>query len=317
MLVRYVLLVLPAANRVYGRAAVGGLLAAELSLLSGGRVGVDDVAVEVIGGVPYLAFPCEGDVGFVAYASGAYALFLREGEVLRPVALPPVERFDDDLVTIQRYVGKTNEQFTRLLLNVALAAWGGGSFESARVLDPVAGRGTTLNQALLYGCSVAGVELDGRAVDAYETFLTTWLKDKRVKHRVTRARVRRGGKVVGRRFDVGGEGGVSVAMVHDDTRFVGEHFRRGSFDVVVGDLPYGVQHAGRGVADLVESALPGWVEALARGGAMALAFNTRVLARSALVGLLGGVGLEVLDVGPFSHRVDQSIHRDVVVAVKR
>lgn len=317
---RYALLVLPAANRVYGRAAVG-LVQAELAVLSGGRA-TELEAVE-IGGVPYVVFSCtDGDVGFVADASAAYALFSVEDEseaggLLRPVSLERLDRFDDDLVTIPRYVGKTNEQFTKLLLNVALAAWGGSPWSAARVLDPVAGRGTTLNQALLYGCPVAGVEVDGRAVDAYETFLTHWLRDKRVKHRVTRARVRRDGKVVGRRFDV--DGGVSVAMVHDDTRFVRSHFKRGAFDVVVGDLPYGVQHDRRGVESLLADALPGWVEVLAGGGAVALACNVRTLPRPRLVGLLHDAGLDVLDREPydrFEHRVDQSIQRDVVVARK-
>ena len=32
------------------------------------------------------------------------------------------DRFDDDLLTIPKYPGKTNEQFTRLLLNVTLAS---------------------------------------------------------------------------------------------------------------------------------------------------------------------------------------------------
>ena len=50
------------------------------------------------------------------------------------------------------------------------------------VLDPLCGRGTTLNQALMYGYDAAGVELDGKDVEAYAAFLQTWLKRKRIKH---------------------------------------------------------------------------------------------------------------------------------------
>ncbi len=43
-------------------------------------------------------------------------------DLLRPTALRPLAYFDDDLLTIQKYSGKTNEQFTKLLLNVTVLA---------------------------------------------------------------------------------------------------------------------------------------------------------------------------------------------------
>ena len=113
----YALLVLPSANRVYGQAAPA-LAAAELRVV----VGVE-ASVEAIAGLPYLVFSVDGavDAEAVAALSSSFALFEMAdgGDLLRPVPLPSVERFDDDLVTIQRYAGKTNERFTRLLLNVA------------------------------------------------------------------------------------------------------------------------------------------------------------------------------------------------------
>ena len=36
-----------------------------------------------------------------------------------------IAALDDDLVTIQRYAGRTNEAFTHLLVNLALSAGGG------------------------------------------------------------------------------------------------------------------------------------------------------------------------------------------------
>ena len=104
---------------------------------------------------------------------------------------------DEDLVTIQRYAGKTNEAFTHLLVNLALAA-GDGTLERwmagerLRLLDPVCGRGTTLNRAALHGIDALGIEIDQRDVAAYDTFLTTWLQDKRLKHTVERATLRKG-----------------------------------------------------------------------------------------------------------------------------
>lgn len=304
------MLVLPSANRVYGQAAPA-LACAELRAF-----GCTDVEAVELGGVPYVAFAAAEDLD-VSSASCLYALFTMEPDgLLRPVpaSARPAHGFDDSLVTIQRYPGKTNEQFTKLLLNLAWLAAGRPS--AGRVLDPLAGRGTTLNHALLGGWRAAGVERDVRAVDAYEVFLRQWLQDHKVKHHFTRGRVRRDGKVVGRRFDLaiaGAEGAVS--MVADDTRFTTDHFGARAFDLVVADLPYSVQHrdqAGRVAAE----ALGAWAAALKGGGGMALSCNVRALPRERLAALVDEAGLDVQPADGFEHRVDQAIQRDVVVAVK-
>ena len=41
------------------------------------------------------------------------------------------------------------------------------------MLDPLCGRGTTLNQALTYGYDAAGIDLDGKDFEAYSAFLQT------------------------------------------------------------------------------------------------------------------------------------------------
>ena len=68
----------------------------------------------------------ERDAGLLANLSSLYALFEVAGaagsELLRPVPLRRLDRYDDDLLTILKYPGKTNEQFTKLLLNVTLAS---------------------------------------------------------------------------------------------------------------------------------------------------------------------------------------------------
>ena len=193
---RHALLVLPSANRVY-RASAPALAVAELRVLGdavlGGRL--RDVGWEQISGVPYLTFTVPDDAPFtpaelavLGHLSVFYALFTVDaaGPLLRPVAVPPADRLDDDLVTIPKYVGKTNEQFTRLLLTATVAssaAAGRLATGGLAVLDPLCGRGTTLNQALLAGHSAAGVDVDGKHVEAYATYLRTWLERKRLKHR--------------------------------------------------------------------------------------------------------------------------------------
>jgi hypothetical protein len=330
---RYALLVLPAANRVYTQAS-WDLVCSEMRVFNHAVLGdrLRDIERCEIGGVPYVGFSATDlvprDASFLANLSSAHALFQVHGRLLEPVELRPLDRFDDDLVTIQRYTGKTNERFTRLLLNVTILASSFGPDlldRRLRVLDPLCGRGTTLNQALMYGFDAAGIDLDGRDFDAYVQFIRTWLQHKRIKHRAEVTTVRRDRHAVGRRLHITlAVDDIEIAFVNADTCRGLEFFRPRSFDVLVADLPYGVQHGSRAAAglsrgpvQLVTQALPVWKELLRPGGAVGLAWNTHVATREALTGALASAGLEVVDAEPyrgFRHRVDQAIVRDIVIA---
>ncbi len=335
---RYAVLVAPSANRVYTQSAVG-LTAAELAVFSeralGGRL---EPAEQVeLGGRPYLSFEVEEGVlgaeelGVLANLSSAYAIFeIVEGGLLRPLGEPALDRFDDDLITIQKYAGKTNENFTKLLLNVtALATSWADQLLTRRfvVLDPVAGRGTTLNQALMYGWDAVGIELDGKDVEAYSAFLKTWLKNKRLKHTTEMAPLRREGKRIGRRFDarIGDvrEQPQHLTLFEADTTQTRGLLKGNSVDLVVADLPYGVVHGSRsakglarGPLELLEEALPGWLSLLRPGGAVGVSWNTHVAPREDALDLLEEHGLEAVDYEGFEHRVDQAINRDILVARK-
>ena len=342
---RYALLVRPSANRVYSGASVA-LTQAELEVVSqsvlGGRI--REVSASTIGGVPYVTFEADGigdqDAAFIANLSSIFALFQLEDGLLRPVELRPLDRFDDDLITIQKYPGKTNEQFTKLLLNVTVlssASAAGMLDRKLAVLDPLCGRGTTLNQALTYGYDAAGVDIDQKDYEAYSTFIQTWLKRKRVKHHVEYdGPVRRDGQLAARRLQVRLAAGREdykagrtqrLDVVSTDTARAGEFFKAGAFDVVVADTPYGVQHgsrtAGRGLArsplDLLADAAPTWARLLRSGGALGIAWNTFVAPREEAAKALAQAGLQTLDSGPylgFRHRVDQAIVRDILIARK-
>jgi SAM-dependent methyltransferase len=316
----YALLVRPAANRVFGgdaRRLVRSELVAIDQLQGGSLTGVADLD---LAGVPYVAIDGVPDLGTIASLSSAFALFERDADGrLRPVELPTVERYDDDLVTIQRYVGKTNEALTRLLLNLGLAA---GGVRTGRVLDPLCGRGTTLNQALLLGNDALGLDLDAKDTAAYATFLTTWLQDKRIKHQTDRTAGRHRFRVtIGRK----GETAQTVDVATGDTTEASALFGRNHADAVVTDLPYGVQHGAatstgrrsRRPDELLVDALPAWRSVLRPGGGLALSWNTKVLPRAELLALVTDAGYDLPDLGAdvdFVHRVDRVITRDVVVA---
>jgi hypothetical protein len=339
----YGLLLRPAANRVYAAGAMPLAIAELRAFLDRDpQAGGAEVGSREIAGTPYLTISgpqlSAASIASLSNLSAAYALFeVTDDELLRPIPLTPLDRYDEDLLTILKYSGKTNEQFTKLLLNVtALASTltRDGLDRPLRVLDPMCGRGTTLNQVLMYGWHASGVELDRREVEAYATFLRTWLERKRLKHRLKVVQVRRDRKVIGRRldaetaasrelWDAGATQQLSVLTA--DTTTVAEQFRRESFDLLVVDLPYGVQHGSRsnerGLArnplELLGAALPGWCEVLRPGGAMGMSWNTHVAKRADVVASLRRHGLDVVDGPPydgFAHRVDQAILRDLVVA---
>jgi Putative RNA methylase family UPF0020 len=341
----YAMLLLPSANRVYSGTATG-LAAAELAAFSDSVLGgaLSDAEVTQLGGVPYLQFDAERLDGraasFLSNVSSCYALYEAHGGMLRPVMLHPLDRYDDDLITILKYQGKTNEQFTKLLLNVTVLASAFAADMLERrlaVLDPLCGRGTTLNQALMYGYDAAGVDLDAKDFAAYGTFIKTWLKRKRIKHKADYdGPVRREGKVIGRRLQVSlaasrdeHKAGLTqrLDVVCADTTLAGEFFRPETFDVLVTDAPYGVQHGSRSMAsglarrpqDLLTAAAAGWAGLLRPGGAVGIAWNTLVAPRPEAAAILAAAGLEPVESPPylqFRHRVDQAIVRDILVARK-
>jgi hypothetical protein len=268
--------------------------------------------------------------------SGFYAAFQREQDRLLPIEVNTPDLFDDDLVTIPKYAGKTNEQFTRLLINVTLASMRRPIDGPVSILDPLCGRGTTLSTAMMLGCNAAGVETELRAVEAYAAYLRTYWRRKRLKHSLELNPVRREGSIIGKRLEaevmpVGGNRPIALTVFSGDTRQSAVLFGKRRFDAVLADAPYGVVHGSqtdvrgvsgkrdRSAAGLIGDALPVWAGQLKTGGALGLSWNAIGLRRERLLELLAGAGLEPLEFGPyrdFEHRVDSSIRRDVVVAVK-
>ena len=330
----YLMLRYPSANRVYAGEAAS-LSAAELEVTA---PFAKDCAPSTIAGVGYLSFNAgqlsETELAVLARQSTSFAFFESNDSLLRPLQLPNTDALDDDLVTIPKYQGKTNEQFTRLLLNVTLAAVTRAAHGARQVLDPMAGRGTTLSTALLLGHDAFGVEVDKKSFDQMAAFYTTWLRRKRIKHQLATTPVRREGKSIGKRFDATintAAAKLQLTAFTGDTLSSAKLFGKKKFDAIVTDAPYGVVHgsesrhsgAGRSrertPAELLRRAIPIWSGQLMRGGAIGISWNTLGLAREDLAAMLTQAGLQVATGGPwhqFAHRVDSSIRRDLIVATK-
>jgi hypothetical protein len=327
----YLVLLAPSSNRVYAGSAPA-ITAAEAEIVVTAAVpgGITGGEPTTLAGVPYLAVELADDVSptVLGALAATYAVFRREGELLRPVEAPAGLHLDDDLLTIPKYPGKTNEQLTRTLLNITVAAADLGHHDRLTVLDPLAGRGTTLSWAVALGYDAIGVEVERREVEAYAAFLTTWLRRKRLKHRIGVTTLRRSGQRQAEVLEaqIGRDDRQSLTVYAADTLQTAELLQRRRVDVVVTDAPYGVAHGSRGhsgrdrsPAELLEAALPVWVSVLRSGGAVGIAWNTHGLSRDRLAGLCSAAGLQVCDEDPFrrfAHRVDAGIHRDLLVAVK-
>lgn len=343
----------PSTNRVYTRSA-GALSHAEAHWVLGARARAGGQAPTVrerlVSGMDALEVTLpdadeaerERTLRWLGRLSASHGLLevVREDEqggapLLRPLEVPAALRHPDDLETVQRYPGKTNEQFTALLVNLAAALSTRGErllTGELDLLDPMCGRGTTLSRALRLGLSPIGAEIDAGDVEAYRTTLATWLRTHRFKHRLEEGALSLHGRRLGRRLDVelapdkqaqkAGEG-QSLTVLGCDARRLGELLPARSLDVIVADLPYGVQHGSKGrerwersPRELLAELAPVWAGLLREGGAVALAANRHTLDHQQAADALAAADLRLVSAdGAFRHRVDQSIDRDVLLAV--
>lgn len=290
-----------------------------------------------LGGQDYLLLDLDGGLtdrdrallARLATVGAAHEYFARVGDVAGPLLRPlepawtpflPVE-----LVETRRYQGKTSELFTGVLLNLALFA---GAFadrldQRLRILDPLAGGGTTLFSALLRGYDAVGIEREREDIASTDTYVQQFLRGVGVPFTRLDERVRGAGRrylfTIGRRDDTRALG-LILGDTYDTPRLLAGLPGGARFHAVVADLPYGIQHQGQ-VAALLERALPLWADALLPGGTVALAWEASRLRRPAAIELVQAhPGLRVLDESPYDaleHPVDRQIKRRDVLVIRR
>jgi tRNA G10 N-methylase Trm11 len=221
------------------------------------------------------------------------------------------------------------------MLNAAFCSADIAGGEQIELLDPVAGKGTTLFEGLQCGYNVSGIEIGGSAAREACAHFKKYLEEGRYKHSDRAERIsgeNKSFRASARYFTFRPDGDNKavegkLTMVEGDSRYADRYFRKRSFHLIVGDLPYGVAHGNvtnekqssltRNPSDLLAVCLPAWRAVLKPGGALALAWNDLVLPRDKLTGMLEANGFTVLGGGAyerFAHRVDRSIRRDVIIA---
>lgn len=342
----YAILANPGHNRIYFEAAMQTAYM-ELSAIAqkyNVKLSENDKPVE---GLPaHLHFDIESDAGedffkAVGASSMFYAMFkIENGGLLSPVKISDFHVFDESMNSILRYTGKTNEQFTRMMVNLALCACKTGS-EKIKLLDPMCGKGTTLYEGMIRGFDTVGVEINSQWFSEMQTYIVKYLQTGRYKHLTSKERrsAPKGKKIAelftvktaATKLDFENKNTISCEIFNADTRISDMLIKKNSCDILVSDLPYGVQHASKSKSkeqdtalsrspfELLKESLPAWRAALKKGGAMVLSYNEFTLRYDGTAKLLEDNGFTVLRESPYfgyKHRVDQAIVRDLIVAVK-
>ncbi|HNW87074.1 MAG TPA: hypothetical protein PLP25_02515 [Candidatus Limiplasma sp.] len=299
-----------------------------------------EVRVEMLGGSPFLILETEEmdeeHWGYLSRHSAISFAAVKQEEWLRPLPLKPPAYLEPDLAQVLKYKGKTNADFTAMMLHCARSASAFAFTQTPlTVMDPVCGRGTSLFCALEEGDCAIGIETDEKAVHEADVYLERYLQFHRYKHRREESSLtlRKGGALKKRSFTLSNspeayKAGktVTLELVRGDTALADEIAGAQRCHLIVADWPYGVQHAPKdsresiSLAGLLRSAMPAYCRALMPGGAIAVAFNTFTLPRAAVVAEMKNAGLTPLEQPPFddfSHWVEQAVNRDMVIAVKK
>lgn len=308
-----------------------------------------DIESITIAGISYLSFKTEKQLSedekrILSRLSFIFALFElieeRKQTLLVPITIADEWLVNPKITQLLKYSGKTNALFTTMMVNIGLLSSGFSYDQNTQLLDPVAGKGTTLFAGTVYGFDVAGIEIDKKSVHEACIFFKKFLETEKYKHRLTKAKVPR--KEDSDSSDIqefryastrdefkNGETRRKLKFVRGDTRNASKYFKKNSFHVIVGDLPYGISHGNipnkkkstpsRNPLGLLSDCLPQWHRVLKKNGTLVLSWNKFVLSKSELTSAITSNGFRVFSEPPyddFEHRVDVSIKRDLVVAKK-
>lgn len=296
-----------------------------------------------IGGVELLCFSLnssleEGIRKVLLRLSSLYVLFeILEGEVLLPLNQGKSTYFKDDLASILKYSGKTNEEFTLSMLNIAIfsSAFAKQFDTPLWIFDPMCGKGTTLYKALISGYNSAGLDVDKNSILEIQKYLKRYLKYHMYKHEEQYQTIHAGGEknllkytftTADTKEHYKAKDTRSLQFSYGDTRLANHFYKKEQFHVFITDLPYGVQHASTGekklmdMVKLLRESAPEWFKMLKKGGAGVIAYNTYHIGRGEIEGAFEAAGFEVLKAAPyhaFEHWVEQAVNRDIVVVVKK
>ena len=340
----YAILFNPGHNRVYFDSS-RKLAFYELSiLLKSSGYEFFNIKEESISDIFYLTFETVEELtdellGNLSRLSFLYALFklekVNERTCLFPVSLNDIKYINSSISSILKYTGKTNEIFTRMLLNIAYFS---SDFvgKEINILDPIAGKGTTLYESLIFGHNAYGIEISDKVTLEAYTFIKKYLELEKYKHTTKKEVLKSLNKasrytveIAKTKEDVKSKKIKTWSMISANSKDADKLFKKNYFQLIVGDLPYGVQHGNvanskvsgltRSPRELLENCASSWYNVLQKNGILALSWNSFLLKRSDFAKILVDKGFTILEGEDYinlEHRVDQAIKRDIIVAKK-
>ncbi|MBM76529.1 MAG: hypothetical protein CMK59_14070 [Proteobacteria bacterium] len=267
------------------------------------------------GGLQFLHVDClEKDISKLARLSFVQGIFEETKTGLQCVDVSPEYLLPEGVVWGDKYRGKTNETVTQLGLNLALHFCASKTL-SLKLLDPMAGRGTTLFWAARYGIEAVGIEQNKDAIEHFHRHIKKQCKIHRIKHKLIQGQL---GKKQKNRFGSFREvqwAQSKIKLIIGDSAQLS---LKPSFNMIVTDLPYGIQFTGsqrRNPIDVLESCASNWIRMLQAGGAVVLMFNAFQPSREQLRGVFSRLGLEEMSFSG-SHRMSESIKREILILKK-
>ena len=343
----YLVLQDPGHNKVYFEQSKQ-LAIAELTLTCDKFIeSCTDIGIVKIAQIRYLSFKSSSSLNptslellsRMSFAFALYELKISDGkELLFPISKSFIPTVDPKISSILKYPGKTNELFTRMMINIAQLT-GKPSKGTPRLFDPIAGRGTTLYEGMIYGFNVTGMEIKSQPVKEATQFLKKYFETEKIKHRFGKYKLK--GKsekptttklefvyAKNKQLFKNPENHKKVSFIESNSALANEYFKSNLFDFIVGDLPYGIAHnnknkstiGSRNPYEFLKDSLDSWYDVLKPGGAIVLAWNSFLLDLDKMRELMESHGYHSLKgdtYDQFEHMVDRSIKRNVVVAIKK
>jgi len=317
------------------------LLKCELEIMmNAAGVEVNLTGYETIGGVELYCFETEAKAEeiqpYIHRLSSGFILFEIVDQSLIPLNDGKTTYFKEDISSILKYSGKTNEDFTAMMINIGVfSSKFDRSFQKPlQILDPMCGRGTTLYQGLIMGYNVAGVEIEQKSCSEIDKYLKRYLKFHKYKHEASHQTIVQNKKKKGMKYTIETADTVEhyktkdrrvVQFASGNTLDVNTFYKKVTFHTIVTDIPYGVQHSGTSkekpveMVGLLRKAAKAWNVVLKKGGTVVISYNAYTLSKDTLKELFEEAGYEVLTGGSYDameHWVEQAVSRDVFVARK-
>lgn len=313
------------------------IIFAEFNILNNKFNFATNISIEDICGIKYLVFESENIDNYLQKISDltfVLAIFEMVNGLLKPISKNNLQYINSNISSMLKYSGKTNEYFTRLMINIASNLI--EKEENINLLDPICGKGTSLYEGLIKGYNCYGVEIASKVVDEIALFLKKYLEGEKYKYNSKKEKFSGANKSFKAEkyiFEINknkeSKQFKHFEVVSANTIYTDKIYKKEFFDIIVGDLPYGVKYSNitnekqssftRSPKELLEKSLDVWCNCLNIDGIMILSWNTFLLKRTEFVELIKNKGYKVLEyenLNNFEHRVDQAINRDFICIKK-